>query len=72
MKKATIYFEGKPLMNVEYDVIEVKENGHYLSLNNQEQAFVPFNHLMTIKEVQGLKATINASDLSANWNYLKK
>lgn len=72
MKKATIYFEGKPLMNVEYDNIDVEKNGHYLYLEKQEQAFVPFSHLIITKEVQGLKATINATDLSANWNYLKK
>ena len=62
MKRALIYFEGKPLMTVEYDTINVKENGHYLYLNKEEQAFVPFNHLMIIKEEPNV-ATITAKDL---------
>ena len=64
MKKALIYFEGKPLMSVEYDTIDVKENGHYLYLNKEEQAFVPFNHLMIIKEEPVVKVEFRQSDLN--------
>ena len=63
MKRALIYFEGKALMGVEYDTIDVQKNGHYLSLNKIEQAFVPFNHLMIIKEEPNVKAEVSTKDL---------
>jgi hypothetical protein len=66
MKRALIYFEGKPLMNVEYDKIEVKENGHYLFLDEKSIAFVPFNHLIITKEEPVVKVTFNPADLDCN------
>ena len=63
MKRALIYFEGKALMGVEYDTIDVQKNGHYLSLNKIEQAFVPFNHLMIIKEEPNIKAEVRTKDI---------
>ena len=63
MKRALIYFEGKALMSVEYDTIDVKENGNYLYLNKIEQAFVPFTHLMIIKEEPNIKAEVSTKDI---------
>ena len=63
MKKALIYFEGKALMSVIYDTINVKENGHYFILNKEDQAFVPFSHLIVMKEEQVVKAVVSTKDI---------
>jgi hypothetical protein len=62
MKKAKIYYEGKFILSIDFDIIKAENNGNYIYCNGESKCFVPNTYMIIEDDFLGT-VTLKGSDL---------
>jgi hypothetical protein len=69
MKKATIYFEGKEVCDIEFhSIMEVGNLYYFYDEKGSEVAVFTTQYCYVIKETENLTVTVSGNDLIAAYN----